>query len=75
MRAIERRIGRLENERRDRAPAGPTIAEIIRERRRKRLAAEGKEPKPERPPRRWVDSRGRPLRIGEIIRQMRWGHT
>ena len=49
IRAIERRIRRLEKELRRRAEAGPSPAELIRERRRKRLAAEGREPEPDRP--------------------------
>ena len=72
--SIDRRLRRLEKELRYRAEAGstgPPIAEIIRERRRKRLLAEGKEPEPERPPTPCVDEKGRPLKIGDIIRRAR----
>jgi hypothetical protein len=70
--SIDRRIRRLEEKLRNRAESGPSIAEIIRERRRKRLLAEGKDPEPERPRLPSFDERGRPLKIGEIIRQARF---
>src|SRR5579872_7126682 len=70
--SIDRRIRRLEEKLRNRAESGPSIAEIIRERRRKRLLAEGKEPEPERPPVPYFDEAGRPLKIGDIIRQARF---
>ena len=69
IRVIERRIRRLELERRRSDQAGRSLAEIIRERRRKRLVSEGKEPEPELPPFPHFDERGRPLTIGQIIRQ------
>lgn len=71
MKAIERRIRRLEKESQRRAQAGPSMAEIIRERRRKRLLAEGKQPEPDLPPVPHVDDRGRPLKISEIILRTR----
>jgi hypothetical protein len=75
IRVIERRIKRLEKELRRRAEAGPSPAEVIRERRRKRLLAEGKDPEPERPRLPSIDERGRPLKIGEIIRQARFARA
>ena len=52
---------------------GRGIADVIRERWRRRLAAEGKEPEPELPRRRedYLDENGRPLSIGEIIVKLR----
>jgi hypothetical protein len=70
MSSVERRIRRIEEKLRNR-PEGPTLAAIIRERRRKRLLEDGKEPEPERPPIPSVDERGRPLKLGEIIRRAR----
>lgn len=67
MRVTERRIRRLEAIRQRRRELGPGPAEIIRERRRKQLRAEGKEPEPALPPTPLVDKRGRPLSIAEII--------
>lgn len=71
MSPVERRIKRIEEKLRNRPESGPTLAEIIRERCRKRLLAAGKEPEPERPPVRCVDERGRQLKLGEIIRLAR----
>ncbi len=71
MRAIERRIRRLEQESRHRAEAGPSPAEVIRERRRKRLLAEGKEPEPPLPLIPRFDQWGRPRKISEIMREAR----
>ena len=70
--SIDRRIRRLEEELRNRAESGPSLAEIIRERRRKRLAEDGEAPEPERPRLPPVDERGRPLSIGETIRRARF---
>lgn len=70
--SIHRRIRRLEEKLRNRAESGPSIAEIIRERRRKSLLAEGEEPEPERPRLPCFDERGRPLKIAEIIRRARF---
>jgi hypothetical protein len=65
--SVERRIRRIEEKLRNR-PEGATLAAIIRERRRKRLLEDGKEPEPERPPIPCVDKRGRPLKLAEIMR-------
>lgn len=63
--ALERQLARRLDEQ------GPSPAEVVRERRRLRLAAEGL-PFEEAPPRDYVDSNGRPLTIGEIIRAGRF---
>jgi hypothetical protein len=73
MRVIERRIARLEAAQRRVRESGPSIAEIIRERRRKRKAESGEPPEPERPPGPLFDSTGRRLNIGETIRALRFG--
>jgi hypothetical protein len=73
MRMIERRIARLEAGQRRVRESGPSIAEIIRERRRKRKAENGEPPEPERPTAPLLDSTGRPLNIGETIRALRFG--
>lgn len=73
MRRIERRIARLEILQRRQRESGPSPAEMIRERRRKRLLENGMQPEPPRPPIPCVDERGRPLTIGEIIRRRRFG--
>jgi hypothetical protein len=70
MNAFARRVLRLEKQL---APKlddqGRSIADLIRERRLRRLAAEGKEPEPELPWRRedYFDAKGRRLSVGEII--------
>lgn len=73
MRVIERRIARLEAAQRRVRESGGSIAEIIRERRRKRKAANGEPPEPERPFTPLFDSTGRPLNIAETIRALRFG--
>jgi hypothetical protein len=71
MRGIARRVHRLEKQF---APhlddQGRSIADVIRERRLRRFAAEGKEPEPELARRHedYFDANGRPLTIAEIIR-------
>jgi hypothetical protein len=51
---------------------GRSVAECIRESRRRRLAAEGRESEMDRP---WeiLDFSDRPRTIGEIIRKLRFG--
>ena len=70
MRTIAGRLRRLEDARFGAAsgPEGPTAAELIRERRRLRLQAEGKEPEQDAAPVSWFDERGRPRTIAEILR-------
>jgi hypothetical protein len=70
-RSLLGRLDRLEKRTDRQRESGPSPAEIIRERRRKRLLAEGKEPERERPATPCVDERGRPLKIAEIIRRAR----
>lgn len=71
IRAIERRIRRLEIELNRHIEIGPSLAEVIRERRRKRLLAEGKELPPDLPPLPRFDENGRRLTIAETIREQR----
>jgi hypothetical protein len=74
MNAIARRVQRLEKQFAPRLDdQGRSVADMIRERRLRRLAAEGKEPEPELPWRRedHFDANGRPLSVGEIIRNRR----
>jgi hypothetical protein len=68
--SIDRRIRRLEERLRNRGESDSTIAEIIRERRRKRLLAEGKDQEP-RLSVPFFDEMGRPLKISEFMRQAR----
>ena len=70
MKAIARRIRRLEENCTSKENEhARRMLEAIRESRRRRLAAEGKEPEPELPRRRedYFDASGRPLSIAEII--------
>ncbi len=70
MKAMALRVHRLEKQFAPRLDdQGRSIADAIRERRRHRLAAEGKEPEPEKPWKRedYRDSNGRPLSVAEII--------
>ena len=74
--AIARRIKRLEYlEIQQREESGPDLVAIIMERRRKRAIAEGREPEPyrlpERFPDRFLDSRGRPLSVADVMLQQR----
>jgi hypothetical protein len=76
MHAISRRIKRLENlEIEQREESGPDLMTIIMERRRKRAIAEGREPEPyrlpERFPDRFLDSRGRPISVADVMLQQR----
>jgi hypothetical protein len=68
MRTIVRRLRRLEGRF---APhvddEGRTLADVIRERRRRRLEASGQPPFEEGPPVPLTDDRGRPLLVGEIL--------
>jgi len=73
MRVIERRIERLEAVRRRVRESGPSIAEVIRERRRKRKAENGEPSEPETPPAPLFDSAGRRMTIGQTIRALRFG--
>jgi hypothetical protein len=69
--AIARRLRRLEElEFQHRAELGPSLVEILLERRRKRAIADGREPEPDPQPG-WVDSRGRPLSLADVILQSR----
>jgi hypothetical protein len=70
MRAMARRVHRLEKQFAPRLDdQGRSIVDVIRERRHRRLAAEGKEPEPELPRKRedYYDANGRPLSIAQII--------
>jgi hypothetical protein len=70
MKTMARRVHRLEKQFAPRLDdQGRSIADVIRERRHRRLAAEGKEPEPELPRRRedYYDAHGRPLSVAEII--------
>jgi hypothetical protein len=72
MNAIARRLRRLEElEFQHRAEPGPSSAAILLERRRKHTIAEGREPEPDRPPGRFMDSRGRPLSLADVLLQRR----
>jgi hypothetical protein len=69
MRAIHRRIRRLEEKwAPEPVSRGPTPADIVRERRRRRLEAEG-QPFEEPTPVQLTDGAGRPLSIVDILRQ------
>ena len=50
----------------------PSPAEVIRERRRLRFIAEGREPEKPRPPISHYDEHGRPRTIAEILRKGRY---
>jgi hypothetical protein len=70
MKTMARRVNQLEKQFAPRLDdQGRSIADVIRERRRRRLAAEGREPEPELPRRRedYLDESGRPLSIAQII--------
>jgi hypothetical protein len=70
MNAMARRVYRLEKQFAPRLDdQGRSVADLIRERRLRRLAAEGKEPEPELPwtPEDYFDANGRRLSIAEII--------
>jgi hypothetical protein len=71
--AIARRLRRLEELefQQHRAEPGPSLAAILLERRRKRAIAEGREPEPDRPAGRFLDSRGRPLSLADVLLQSR----
>jgi hypothetical protein len=72
MNAIARRLRRLEElEFQHRAELGPSPGAILLERRRKRAIAEGREPEPDPPPGRLIDSRGRPLSLADVLLQHR----
>lgn len=71
MKEIAKRVHRLEQQNASHLDdQGRGIADLIRERRLRRLAAEGKEPEPELERRRedYYDVNGRPLSVAEIIR-------
>ena len=71
MRSLSGRLQRLEAKlapRRD--EAGRSLVDVIRERRHRRLAAEGREP--EERPRQNFEVRDRPRTLGEIIRSRRF---
>ena len=70
--AIARRLRRLEElEFQHRAEPGPSLVAILLERRRKRAIADGREPEPDPQPGCYLDSRGRPLSLADIILQSR----
>ena len=70
--AIARRLRRLEElEFQHRAEPGPSLVAILLERRRKRAIADGREPEPDRQPGRYLDSRGRPLSLADVMLQSR----
>ena len=54
-----------------RAELGPNLVAILLERRRKRAIAEGREPETDPQPGCYVDSRGRPLWLADVILQSR----
>ena len=70
MNAIARRLRRLEKlEFQHRAEPGPSLAAILLERRQRYAIAEGREPEPDRPPGRVMDSRGRLLSLADVLLQ------
>ena len=72
MKTMARRLKRLEElEFQHRAELGPSLAAILLERRRKRAIAEGREPEPDPPPGRLIDSRGRLLSLADLLLQHR----
>jgi hypothetical protein len=76
MTTIARRLVKLENFRFGPRESRnePSAADLIRERRRRRLQAEGKAPEPDLPPISLFDERGRPRTIADIIRSGRFHH-
>ena len=71
MRAIVRRLGRLETQIARSEYQGPSPATILCERRRRRLAASGLPPDP--PESEWpFPLDGRPLTLSEVLRQGRF---
>ena len=72
MKAIARRVCKLEESfAAQRDEEGRSLADVIRERRRRRLAAEGREPEEEPPREILVDGR-RPRTLAEAIRSARF---
>jgi hypothetical protein len=72
MNAIARRLRRLEELAfQQRAETGPDLVAILLERRRKRAIAEGREPEPDPPPGRLIDSKGRPFSLADVMLQHR----
>ena len=71
MKALKRRIRRLEQRLAPQpASKGPSVVDILRERRRRRLEAAG-QPIEEPAPARLVSGAGRPRSVVEILRQAR----
>lgn len=74
MNSIIRRIKRLEKiQFQYRTESGPSLAEILLERRRKRAIREGREPEGPRPPGCFTDSKGRPLALADVLLKNRKG--
>lgn len=72
MKTIARRITKLEERFAPRIDHQTrSIVEAIRESRRRRLAAEGREPEPDPPKRSLVDARDPPLTLSEAFRRAR----
>ncbi len=72
MKAIARRIKRLEDfELQNRPESELSLVDVVLERRRKRAIAEGREPEPDPPPKRAIDSSGRALSLADILLQNR----
>jgi hypothetical protein len=70
--AIARRLRKLEEvEFQHRAEPGPSLVAILLERRWKHGIAEGREPEPDPQPGCYVDSRGQPLSLADVILQSR----
>jgi hypothetical protein len=73
MRTLNRRISRLEERFASRLDEErPSPAEVIRERRRRRLAAEGREPEKDPLWKNVIDTGSRPRSIADVIRSARF---
>jgi hypothetical protein len=71
MKAIARRLKKLEDLEIQQRDSGPSLVAVLLARRRRRAIAEGREPEPDPPPEGRFDSSGKPLLISEILRK-RW---